>query len=92
MLQNELEREVVSKVTTVQRPCLPPQGERKVDAPPERRGPQCSYSCIQIEHYVVLTPEEILLNLTDAKVFSIGRYRFRRMPFSLKIAQDRLPD
>ena len=94
----------------VQQPCLPSQGERKVDAPPERRRPQCSYSCIQIEHHVVLTPEEILLNLKDAKVFSIGeakciyrnvvlgkesiklttfgRYRFRRVPFSLKIAQD----
>ena len=59
-----------------------------VDAPPERRRPQCSYSCIQIEHHVVLTPEEILQNLTDAKVFSIGRYRFRRMPFILKIAQE----
>ena len=94
----------------VQQPCLPSQAERKVDAPPERRRPQCSYSCIQIEHHVVLTPEEILLNLTDAKEFSIGeakciyrnvvllkksinltsfgRYRFRREPFSLKIAQD----
>ena len=95
---------------TVQQPCLPPQAERKIDALPERRKPQCSYSCIQIEHHVVLTPEEILLNLKDAKVFSIGeakciyrnvvlgkesiklttfgRYRFRRVPFSLKIAQD----
>ena len=95
---------------TVQQPCLPPQAEREVDAPPERRRPQCSCSCIQIEHHVVFTPKEILLNLTDAKVFSIGeakcvyqnlvvgkesinlttfgKYRFRRMPFSLKIAQD----
>ena len=56
----------------VQQPCLPSQAERKVDAPPERRRPQCSYSCIQIEHHVVLTPEEILLNLTDAKEFYIG--------------------
>ena len=53
----------------VQQPCLPSQAERKVDAPPERRRPQCSYSCIQIEHHVVLTPEEILLNLRDAKEF-----------------------
>ena len=94
----------------VQQPCLPSQAERKVDTPHERRRPQCSYSCIQIEHHVVLTPEEILLNLTYAKEFSIGeakciyrnvvllkksinltsfgRYRFRREPFSLKIAQD----
>ena len=52
--------------------CTTPQAERKVDAPPERRRPQCSYSYIQIEHHVVLTPEEILLNLTDAKVLPIG--------------------
>ena len=75
----------------VQQPCLPPQVERTVEAPPER----------QIEHHVALTQEEILLYLKDAKVFSIrekkcgyrnvvlgkesinlttfGRYRFRRM-------------
>ena len=56
------------------------------------------------------SPQKILLNLTDAKVFPIveakcvyqnvalgkesidlttfGRYRFRRMPFSLKIVHD----
>ena len=95
---------------TVQQPCLPPQAIRKIDAPPELRKPQWSNSCIQIEHHVVFTPEEILLNLKDAKVFSIGeakciyrnvvlgeastklttfgRYRFRRVPFSLKIAQN----
>ena len=83
----------------VQQPCLPPQVERTVEAPPER----------QIEHHVALTQEEILLYLKDAKVFSIrekkcgyrnvvlgkesinlttfGRYRFRRMPFSLKMSQ-----
>ena len=57
---------------TVQQPCLPPQAMRKIDAPPERRKPQWSNSCIQIEHHVVFTPEEILLNLKDAEVFSIG--------------------
>ena len=67
-------------------------------------------AAIQIEHHVALTLEEILLNLKDAKVFSIrekkcgyrnvvpgkesfnlttyGRYRFRRMPFSLKMSQE----
>ena len=67
-------------------------------------------AAIQIEHHVALPLEEILLNLKDAKVFSIrekkcgyrnvvpekesinlttfGRYRFRRMPFSLKVALD----
>ena len=67
-------------------------------------------AAIQIEHHVALTQEEILLNLKDAKVFSIrekkceyrnmvpgkesinlstfGRYRFRRMPFSLKMSQE----
>ena len=59
----------------VQHPCLPSQAERKVDAPPERRRPKCSYSCIQIEHHVVLTPEEIVLNLTDAKVGKMHIYR-----------------
>ena len=28
----------------VQQPCLPPQAERKVEAPPERQRRQCSYS------------------------------------------------
>ena len=90
----------------VQQPCLPPQAERKVEAPPERQRRQCSY---QIEHHVPLTKEEILLYLKDAKVSSIrekksgyrnfvpgkestnlttfGRYRFRRVPFSLKMSQ-----
>ena len=67
-------------------------------------------AAIQIEHHVALSLEEILLNLKDAKVFSIrekkcgyrnvvpgkesfnlttfGRYRFRRMPFSLKMSQE----
>ena len=67
-------------------------------------------AAIQIEHHVALTQEEILLNLKDAKVFSIrekkceyrnmdpgkesinlttfGRYRFRRMPFSLRMSQE----
>ena len=30
--------------TMVQQLCLPPQTERKVEAPPERQRPQCSYS------------------------------------------------
>ena len=68
------------------------------------------YAAIQIEHHVAFTQKEILLNLKDAKVFSIrkkkceyrnvvpgkesfnlttfGRYRFRRMPFSLKMSQE----
>ena len=67
-------------------------------------------AAIQIEHHVALPLEEILLNLKDAKVFSIrekkcgyrnvvpekesinlttfGRYRFRRMPFSLKMSKE----
>ena len=67
-------------------------------------------AAIYIEHHVALTEEEILLNLKDAKVFSIrekkceyrnmvpgkesinlttfGRYRFRRMPFSLRMSQE----
>ena len=109
MLQNELESELAClwNDITVQQPCLPLQAERKVDL--RLNAEDLTYSCIQIEHHVVITPEEILLNLTDAKVFSVGkakcvhrnvvvgkesinlttfgRYRFRRMPFSLKIAQ-----
>ena len=67
-------------------------------------------AAIQIEHHLALSLEEILLNLKDAKVFSIrekkcgyrnvvpgkesfnlttfGRYRFRRMPFNLKMSQE----
>ena len=61
-------------------------------------------AAIQIEHHVALTLEEILLNLKDAKVFSIREkkceyrgpgkrvyyplYRFRRMPVSLKMSQE----
>ena len=52
----------------VQQLCLPPQTERKVEAPRER---QDLNAAIQIEHHGTLTLEEILVYLKDAKAFSI---------------------
>ena len=44
----------------VQQPCLPPQAERKFEAPPEHQ-----------TSIVTPTLEEIVLRLTDTEVFSI---------------------
>ena len=91
----------------VQQLCLPSQPNRRLRLYLNAKDLNAA---IQIEHPVALTQEEILLNLKDAKVFSIrekkceyrnvvpgkesitlttfGRYRFRRMPFSLKLSQE----
>ena len=59
----------------IQQLCLSPQTERKV-----RRlhlNTKDFNVTIQIEHHVALSLEEILLNLKDAKVFSIREKKMR---------------